>query len=192
MSQWIALDRLHAHPDNSNVMPPRLLDKLEAHIRGSGRYPPLIVRPHEGGYQLLDGHHRAEALRRLGHDQAWCDVWDVDDDAALLLLATLNRLEGGDDPRRRAALLARLSEKTPSARLAALLPERAERIASLLKLGEGLPTPRPPQPEHEMPVPVHFFLRPADRRRLEAALQRIGPDREAALMRLVDETPADA
>ena len=39
----------------------------------------------------------AEALRRLGRASARCEVWAVDDDEAMLLLATLNRLQGRDD-----------------------------------------------------------------------------------------------
>lgn len=186
MSRWIELPRLRPHPDNSNVMPDALLDKLKRHVEASGRYPPLIVRPHEGGYQILDGHHRSEVLRRLGHERAWCDVWEVDDDAALLLLATLNRLEGVDDPRRRAALLAKLSDRGGVSRLSAWLPERAERVKKLLALGQGLPTPRPPRPASDTPVPVHFFLVPDHKRRLDAVLRRLGPAREAALMTMVE------
>lgn len=192
MSRWIDLSQLHPHPDNSNVMPERLFDKLQRHIERSGQYPPLIVRPHEGAYQLLDGHHRAEALRRLGHERAWCDVWEVDDDRAVLLLATLNRLEGVDDPRRRAALLARLHESSNASRLSELLPERAERVRKLLKLGAGLPAPRPPQREADMPVPVHFFLLPEAKQRLESALRSIGPTREDALMSLVERVPHES
>lgn len=186
MSRRIDGTQLHAHPDNSNVMPERLFDKLVRHIAASGKYPPLVVRPHDGAYQMLDGHHWAEALRRLEHERAWCDVWDVDDEQALLLLATLNRLEGVDDPRRRAALLARLSEASNASRLAELLPERAERVRKLLKLGEGLPTPRPPQRERDMPVPVQFFLLPQPKRRLDAVLRSLASSREEALMSMVE------
>ena len=87
----LPLDALHAHPANANVMPPELLDKLVAHLRDTDRYPPIIVRPipgaeplaasHEppGKYQILDGHHRAIALRRLARTHARCVVWDVDE-----------------------------------------------------------------------------------------------------------------
>ena len=104
----IPLDDLVAHPLNSNVMPPEYREKLVAHIRRTGRYPFLVVRAHPtepGKYQVLDGHHRVGVLRELGHTEARCDVWDVDDREAKLLLGTLNRLEGQDQPLRRAQLL---------------------------------------------------------------------------------------
>src|SRR5262245_14781034 len=123
----IPLDQLDSHPDNANVMPAALFRKLVRHIETGGRYPPLIVRPapdssdvvqnvsHDVShdhhrtprYQILDGHHRAKALRQLGRESAECMVWDVDDEQADLLLLTLNRLHGEDDPQRRGALLER-------------------------------------------------------------------------------------
>ncbi|NJL30774.1 MAG: ParB N-terminal domain-containing protein [Phycisphaerales bacterium] len=112
----LPMAHLHAHPRNSNRMAPELLDKLKLHLQRSDRYPPIIVRPYpqanlangetaQGHYQLLDGHHRVRALRELGRTTARCVVWEVDDAQALELLATLNRLQGKDDPRARAALV---------------------------------------------------------------------------------------
>src|SRR5438093_6217138 len=92
--RMVSLDDLQPHPFNSNVMPADLREKLKAHIKGTGRYPSVVVRPHpkgQGKYEILDGHHRAEVLRELGHTEARCDVWEVDDHEAKLLLATLNR-----------------------------------------------------------------------------------------------------
>ena len=106
--RMVALDDLTPHPLNANVMPEDLRAKLAAHIRRTGRYPFLVVRPHPdepGKYQVLDGHHRVEVLRELGFTEARCDVWDVDDREAKLLLATLNRLQGQDLPIRRAELI---------------------------------------------------------------------------------------
>src|SRR5688572_22465461 len=90
----VPVDALVPHPLNANVLPEDLREKLAAHIRSSGRYPHLIVRPHpseEGRFQVLDGHHRLLVLRDLGHAEARCDIWDVNDREAKLLLATLNR-----------------------------------------------------------------------------------------------------
>ena len=138
------------------------------------------------GFEILDGHHRVAALRKLGRDTARCVVWDVDDDEALLLLATLNRLAGDDDPRKRAALVGRLNQKIDTEKLAKLLPESADRLQSLLALNRPPPQPRPPRALADMPVAVHFFLSPQQRSRLEKRLRQIGGPREAALMQLVD------
>ncbi len=129
---------LRPHPLNANVMPAAWLDKLEANIElQDGEYPPLIVRPHpteRGAFELLDGHQRLEVLRRRGVDTVVCYVWACDDATALRLLATLNRLEGADEPFRRAALLRELNELLPAEDLAALLPEDEQLIADTIGL----------------------------------------------------------
>lgn len=187
----IALDRLRAHPMNSNVMPADRLDALAAHIERSGHYPPLIVRPapdEPDAYQLLDGHHRAAVLQRLGHATARCAVWRVDDEAALTLLATLNRLEGADDPRRRAALVGALSERfgrTP-AELARLLPESSADVKKLLALREPRPRPAAAPAMADLPTALHLFLTAPQRQRFEHAVGALGGDRERAVMRLID------
>jgi ParB-like chromosome segregation protein Spo0J len=202
-TQTLELDQLRSHPANSNVMPEHLVAKLADHIERSGRYPPLIVRPIDDDtsagdtpaspvYQILDGHHRALALRRLGHTRADCVVWRADDREALVLLATLNRLQGQDDPHKRAALVGALADKHDLPRLAELLPERREQIKKLLEINDRPPSPRAPQPIGQMPVAVHFFLLPAQKKRLDRALAALGGAREEALMRLLDQDPVPA
>lgn len=133
----VPLDRLRPHPANANVMDEDRLVKLAENIKREGNYPPLVVRPHPdepGCYELLDGHQRGEALRRLGHDKSRCYVWPCDDHTALVLLATLNRLEGQDDPLKRAELLRELTALASLEDLAQLLPEDAAAIRDSLEL----------------------------------------------------------
>jgi len=135
----IPLDDLAPHPLNANTMPEDLREKLRAHIKRTGRYPHLIVRPHPdtpGKYQVLDGHHRVAILRDLGHTEARCDVWDVDDREAKLLLATLNRLEGQDIPIRRAQLVHELLGEMNLSDLAGFLPETDKQLEDLHSLLE--------------------------------------------------------
>jgi hypothetical protein len=124
-------------------------------------------------YQILNGHHRAEVLRQLGHTHARCDVWLVGDDDARLLLATLNRLEGRDDPGARARLVARLAEGRLAADLARLLPEPPDAIERLLKL--SAPPPAPLAPEAAAPAlrPMTFFLTEAQHALATEALREI-------------------
>ena len=197
--QDIPLDQLHAHPANSNVMSAELFRKLVHHIKDSSRYPPVIVRPMplEAAtnaktqdspieYQILDGHHRVKALRQLGQATARCVIWEINDDEALLLLATLNRLQGDDDPRQRAALVTQLNQRIDVDRLGKLLPESAERLKSLMNLLKPLPTLRSPQSLESMPVAVHFFLTSDQRSRLEKRLRQLSGSREEALMQIVE------
>ena len=137
--RMVLLDDLLPHPLNSNVMADDLREKLKAHIRRTRRYPFLVVRPHPdqpGKYQVLDGHHRVSVLRDLGHQDARCDVWEVDDKEAKLLLATLNRLEGQDLPIRRAQLIHELLGEMSVDDLAGLLPETDKQLEELHALLE--------------------------------------------------------
>ena len=137
--RMVPLDDLLPHPLNSNVMPVDLQAKLRAHIKRTGRYPFLVVRPHPeepGKYQVLDGHHRVAVLRDLGHTEARCDVWQVDDREAKLLLATLNRLQGQDAPARRAQLLHELLGEMSLSDLGGLLPETEKQLEELHSLLE--------------------------------------------------------
>ena len=132
--KMIALENLRPHPLNANVLPDDLLAKLKAHIKGTGRYPHIIVRPHPEearAFQIIDGHHRVEVLRELGHSEARCDIWVIDDRETRLLLATLNRLEGQDVPIRRAQLVHELLSEMNLGDLAGLLPETDKQLEEL-------------------------------------------------------------
>lgn len=136
-ARLIPFDRLRAHPLNANRMPAEYREKLGAHIRRTGRYPFVVVRPHPDepdAFEILDGHHRVSVLAELGHDEARCDVWDVDDREAKLLLATLNRLEGQDVPIRRAELVHELLGEWSMSDLAGMLPETDAQIEELQAL----------------------------------------------------------
>jgi ParB/RepB/Spo0J family partition protein len=190
----IELGKLRAHPMNSNVMAPGRFEKLVRHIERSGQYPPVIVRPRKAGdgedgetFEVLDGHHRWRALERLGRAAAMCVVWDVDDAQALVLLATLNRLQGADDPRKRAAIIEELAATAAGrvSELAKVLPESVEELKRFLKVRAKLPRPVEPRGLGEMPVAVTFFLTGKERDELESRLKEMGGRREEGLMKLV-------
>ncbi len=190
----IPLDDLVSHPLNSNSLPEDLRAKLLAHIRRTGRYPFLVVRPHPaeaGKYQVLDGHHRVGVLRELGHTEARCDVWDVDDREAKLLLATLNRLEGQDLPIRRAQLLHELLGEWSATDLGGLLPEteaEIEDLHSLLEfpaeeIAEQLMA-EAEEREKTLPVVLHFVVSHEQAELIDSAIERAsdgiaGRDRKA-------------
>ena len=178
----IPLDRLRPHPSNPNLMPEERLVKLVANIAREGSYPPLVVRPHpeeDGTHQLLDGHQRWEALRRLGHREALCFLWPCDDAQALVLLATLNRLQGEDIPAKRAELLEELTTLLPAEELALLLPEDASQIRDSLALyaldGDALLAELRAAAEQgraHAPRLLSFVVLPEDEVVIEAAVSR--------------------
>ncbi len=136
----IAIDKLLNHPANPNRMSRANFAKLVRNIKLTGRYEPLIVRPHPtqtGCYQIINGHHRRDALLRLGRAKADCIIWDVDDGQTDILLATLNRLSGADVPAKKSALFHRLTRSLDAAQLAKLLPNSAKQIQRLASLSKS-------------------------------------------------------
>ena len=85
-------------------------------------------------FQIINGHHRWQALRELGYKTADAIVWDIDDQDADILLATLNRLGGSDILEKKLALLKRLNQRMEVGKLAKLLPLRAGQIERLTEL----------------------------------------------------------
>lgn len=147
--QSISIDKFVPHPDNPNRMSKANFRKLVRNIKRTGRYEPLIVRPcpqnemkqqsHDRKgvvdcFQIINGHHRWRALAQLGYKTADAIIWDVDDEQADILLATLNRLEGSDVLDKKLALLKRLNNRMQTGELAKLLPQTKKQIERLSQL----------------------------------------------------------
>ena len=177
----IPLTHLVPHPLNANVMSNEMREKLKAHIKRTGRYPYLIVRPHPDQpdkYQVLDGHHRIAVLQELGHNDAACDIWDVDDREANVLVATLNRLEGQDVPIRRAQLIHELLGDMSLSDLAGLLPETDGQLEELHALLEfpadevaALLDEQAEEEEKVLPRVLSFVVTPEQEQLIEEAVE---------------------
>jgi ParB-like chromosome segregation protein Spo0J len=177
--QSVALDRLIAHPDNPNKQSLANFGKLIRNIKRSGRYEPLIVRPAPGKpdyFQIINGHHRCNALTKLGYDAADCLIWDIDDEQTDVLLATLNRLGGSDELDRKLRLLRRLNERMPGGELAKLLPQTAKQIERLTTLK------RPSAPAkiaaEKFAAAIVFFVDDEQRQQIENALSIAARNRQ--------------
>ena len=167
----IPLDRLVSHPDNPNRMSKANFDKLVRNIERSSRYEPLVVRPcpqRDGFYQIINGHHRWQALKQLGHKSADVVIWDIDDHQADILLATLNRLGGSDSIEKKLALLQRLNKQLAARELAKLLPITAKQIERLttLKLPSAPATVAP----DNFAEPMVFFVAREQKKIIDQAL----------------------
>jgi len=155
--QSIPIDRFVPHPDNPNRMSKANFAKLLGNIRRSGRYEPLVVRPcpdRAGYFQIINGHHRWQVLSQLGYKTADAVVWDIDDQQANILLATLNRLGGADILEKKLALLKKLSDRMQIKELAKLLPQTAKQIERLT----NLKLPAAPADARPFATPMVFFL----------------------------------
>jgi len=173
--EQIPIDKLIAHPANANVMNNDKMDKLRKHIEQHKHYEPLIVRLHPkqtGCYELINGHHRKQVLKESGYLKANCIVWQVSDEETLILLATMNRLSGDDEPIRRAKLLQKLSQSHQPKELLKKLPETREQLKKLLALNKP---PRKIKPENitNMPMVMNFFVTKHEKEIIEKALRKI-------------------
>ncbi len=185
----IALKKLDVDPRNANVCLPETLDKIEVNMKRTGLCPALIVRPHpskSGRYILIDGHHRKLVLERLGWTDAPCDVWDVPETEAILLLATLNRLRGEDNLRKRAELLDNLCQQFKPEELVKLIPEskgELQELLALLRFDEAEMKERirkaTEKEKAELPVILNFVMSSSEAELIQATLNRFQPKGQA-------------
>ncbi len=191
----IEMSRLLQHPDNPNRMSKENFRKLTRHIERTGRYEPLIVRrasrvEHTAKkspdmqyevrrmqYEIINGHHRFEALKQLGYETCDCVVWDIDDDEALLLLATLNRLCGQDVLDKKTALLEKLNSKLRADELSKLLPNTKTQIQRLLDLQKNKTQIQITEQDiNNIAYPMVFFLNAEQKTTVEKALSLVSAD----------------
>ncbi|MGD8499191.1 MAG: ParB/RepB/Spo0J family partition protein [Phycisphaerales bacterium] len=171
----IAIEKLVAHPDNPNRMSKGNFAKLVRNIERTGRYEPLMVRPcpgKTGHFQIINGHHRCQALRELGYETADVIVWDIDDRDTEILLATINRLGGSDILEKKRALLRRLNYRTQARDLARLLPSTRRQIERLSHL--KVPTTPAKVTANCFANPLVFFVSNEQQKTVQEALSLAG------------------
>ena len=177
--QSVDLDRLIAHPDNPNQMSSPTFATLVRNIERTGRYEPIIARPHpqrKNCYQIINGHHRRKALAELGCKEADVIVWDIDDQQTDILLVTLNRLAGSDDLGKKIALLKRLNTTIEFEKLAKLLPQTKKQLQRLATL--ELPD-APVVPEaNPLAVPLVFFVDDTQKQIVDNAIALAAGDKK--------------
>jgi len=91
---YIPIESIHPHPDNPRLMMrDDVIDSIAGHLNQSGKFEPrhaISVRAIEDGYQLISGHHRVEACRKVGFEfiPAW--IVDISDEEAFYELVRSN------------------------------------------------------------------------------------------------------
>jgi DNA modification methylase len=93
---WIAVNLIDAAPRRVRRALSRQIDGVVRSIKRFGYRIPILVRTEAGGerYQVVDGHIRLEAARRLGADQIPClKVDDLTDNELRQLRLSLNKLQ---------------------------------------------------------------------------------------------------
>jgi len=110
-------------PNNPNRMEPDKMSMLAEAIRREGFLQPILVRPThptsamrdkgsgEGGYEIIDGHHRRAAALEAGLHEIPCIIaHDCDEHTAIALRIGMNRLRGDLDLTSTAKLVSTLVE----------------------------------------------------------------------------------
>lgn len=92
--QWLPLEQLQPHPDNPRL---NLREEVVAGIAeqiatrgGFSQEYALLVRPVAGGYEIVAGHHRAEAARQAGLTEVPCWVRTMSNEEAYMELGLGN------------------------------------------------------------------------------------------------------
>lgn len=92
--EYIAIDQIKPHPDNPRLfLRQEVIDGIAAQIEASGEFDPahaLLVRPVNGHYQILRGHHRIEGAKKAGLEIVPCWIREMGDDEAYMQLALSN------------------------------------------------------------------------------------------------------
>jgi ParB family chromosome partitioning protein len=112
------------------------LDELIASMQSSGLLQPVVVRPKDGGYELIAGERRWRAAGRLGWTRIPAVVKEVDDQT-LLTLALIENLQRDElSPIDEASGYQRLSTefRLPQAEIARVVGRNRATVANLLRL----------------------------------------------------------
>lgn len=93
--QDLALSSLAEDPRNPNHMAVEQLDLLARAIREEGFLQPVLARPSgDGGFILIDGHHRAKAAQAAGLAKIPAVVVHVTAEQAAVMQIGMNKLRG--------------------------------------------------------------------------------------------------
>lgn len=114
------------------------LEALAESIRTTGLVQPVVVRPVDGGYELIAGERRWQAARRAGLDRIPALVRDADDRERLELALVENVVREDLNPMELARAVAALVEDfgQTHAQVAQLLGRSRPAVTNLLRLLE--------------------------------------------------------
>lgn len=89
----IEVENLQPHPDNPRlVLREDVVDSIASQVKDGGfsQMHALIVRPVNGHYEILSGHHRVEAAKRAKLKVVPCWISDMGDEEAFMTLVLSN------------------------------------------------------------------------------------------------------
>jgi ParB family transcriptional regulator, chromosome partitioning protein len=133
----LAMDQVRPNPYQPRTqVDEAALAELAESMEASGLLQPVVVRAHDGGYQLIAGERRWRAAQRLGWTRIPAVVKDVDD-RTLLTLALIENLQRNDlSPIDEAGGYRRLGDEFQlgQAEIARAVGRNRSTVANLLRL----------------------------------------------------------
>lgn len=130
----IPVEDIEPDPENANEMSEALYEALVSDIKSNGFTQPVLVRPVDIGYRLIDGEHRWRAVSELGVLRIPAIVIEADDDDARLRLLTMNRFRGQLVPTREAKIIADLARRIEKSDLGSRLGMTGGQLEGSLRL----------------------------------------------------------
>lgn len=96
--QDIPVDMVEPNPFETRYTESSLIDELAQSIKSQGQLEPVAARPHpsiRGRYQLIYGHRRLAAIRKIGNSRIRAEIRDADD-RSMLQIALVENLQRKD------------------------------------------------------------------------------------------------
>jgi ParB family chromosome partitioning protein len=87
----IPLNEIHDFPNHPfRVVQDDAMNEMAESVKQFGVLVPAMVRPADGGYELISGHRRKMASTLAGRDSLPCIVRDLSDDEAIIVMVDSN------------------------------------------------------------------------------------------------------
>ena len=104
----LPIEKLRPNPFNPNEQTAEQFAENVAEVRRLGRIPkPIVVRPAEDGFEIIDGEHAWRAAQDVGLAELACEVIEADDFELMRQCYKRNR-GGTDDPVRLGQMFRRM------------------------------------------------------------------------------------
>ena len=189
--QRILIDKILPNTWNPNHIKKDIYNKLKTHIKKAGAVLPVVLRVHptkRAGYEIIDGYHRCEIYKELGHTEVDAVVISVSDERAKILTINLNYMRGSAKPMEYAKLIHSLNEKYTLDALELMLPESKPKLLDKLEL---LKLPGDMQDElkakaaeegKDAITTIHFQVTADEKEVIEDALKRSDKKKKGAAL----------
>lgn len=127
----INVDKIKPNTWNPNQMTEEQERYLEQEYKRIGYVQPILVRPKDNYYEIIDGEHRWRIAKKVGLKEIECVVIELSEEEAKLTTINMNKIKGVDNPIKLAELLEELKTDTSLINLVAM---EEEEINSLIEV----------------------------------------------------------